>query len=209
MSVRVLIADDHPIVRMGIEGLMAHYPELELIGEAMTGDEAIRLCVELQPDVLVLDINMPGLKAVQVLRQLQQCQLPTRVLVMTSYSDTGIVNAMLQAGATGYLLKDDGPAAIIEAVTAVAAGQIWFSPMLEPILASNNSQPDLIEELTSRENEILKLITQGLPNKEIALQTSISERTVEFHITQIYRKLNLTSRVELAVWAKEHQICGF
>ncbi len=140
MTVRVLIADDHPIVRMGIEGLVAHYPELELIGEAITGDEAISLCVELQPDVLVLDINMPGLKAVQVLRQLQQCQLPTRVLVMTSYSDTGIVNAMLQAGATGYLLKDDGPTAIIEAVTAVAAGQVWFSPMLEPILASINSQ---------------------------------------------------------------------
>jgi DNA-binding NarL/FixJ family response regulator len=100
----MLIADDHPIVRMEIEGLMAHYPELELIGEAMTGDEAIRLCVELQPDVLVLDMNIPGLKAVKVVRQLQQCQLPTRVLVMASYSDAGIVKAMLQAGATGYLL---------------------------------------------------------------------------------------------------------
>ena len=209
MTVRVLIADDHPIVRMGIEGLMAHYPELELIGKAMTGDEAVRLCVELQPDVLVLDINMPGLKAVQVVRQLQLCQLPTRVLVMTSYSDTGIVNAMVQAGATGYLLKDHGPAAIIEAVTAVAAGQVWFSPTLEPILASDNGQPVAIEAFTNCENEILQWVTQGLPNKEIAKRVGISERTVEFHITQIYRKLNLTSRVELAVWAKEHQICGY
>ncbi len=208
MSIRIVIADDHPVVRMGIEGLMAHYPELELVGEARTGDEALRLCQEQQPDVLVLDINMPGLKAVQVIRQVQQYELPTRVLIMTSYSDAGIVDAMLQAGANGYLLKDDGPSAIIEAIKCVALGEIWFSANLEPVLASIGDPSGKTGSLTGRENEVLSLVSRGLANKEIAQQIEVSERTVEFHITQSFRKLGISSRVELAVWAKEHAMFG-
>ncbi len=209
MSISIVIADDHPVVRVGIEGLLIHYPEFEIIGEATTGDEALNLCLEKQPDVLVLDINMPGLKAVQVVSQIRQCQLPTRILIMTSHGDAGIVYAMLQAGAIGYLLKDDGPTAIVEAIRKVASGETWFSKNLESIVESLKDENGTNINITEREKEILLLVSEGLTNKEIAQQLEITERTVESHLTQIFRKSGISSRVELALWAKERSICGF
>ncbi len=201
MTIKILVADDHPVVRMGVEGVIARSPGFELVGEAVTGDEALRLTEEIRPDVLVLDINMPGLKAVNVVRQIVHRQLPTRVLIMTSYGDPGIVQAMLRAGATGYLLKDEDPSVISEAVRAVASGEIWFSPLLAPAVEPLSQDG---RGLSKREVEIISWLIAGLANKEIGARAGIAERTVEYYITQVFRKLHLASRLELAMWAKEH-----
>lgn len=208
MTIRILIADDHPVVRIGIQGVIARIADYEVIGEAVTGDEALQFVENQLPDVLILDINMPGLKAVNVVRQIEQKDLPTRVLVMTSFGDAAIVQGMLKAGATGYLLKDEGPTDVVEAIRAVAAGEIWFSPSLRPVVEAMNSAQPGFEELNEREVEVGQLVTQGLTNKEIARQTGIAERTVEFYITQMFHKLQVASRVEMALWFKEHDLFG-
>ena len=207
MTIRILVADDHPVVLVGIQGMIGRCSEFELVGEAVNGDEALRLTQELSPDVLVLDINMPGLKAIQVVRQIHQQQLPTRILIMTSYGDLGIVKAMMNAGATGYLLKDEEPSTIIGAVRAVSAGVVWFSPSLRDANRQDNEE-GAGENLSEREVMVLQMVAQGLPNKEIARLSGIAERTVEFNITQLFHKLRVTSRVELALWAKANLIGG-
>lgn len=207
MKIRILIADDHPVVLVGIKGLVGHCPEFELIGEATDGDKALLMTQELSPDVLMLDINMPGLKTIQILHRIVQQQLPTRVLIMTSYGDFGIVNAMMTAGAKGYLLKDEEPLIIIEAVKAIYDGQVWLSPSIKESI-EQYSIGEKEECLNKREIMIVKMISQGFPNKEIARQSGIAERTVEFYVTQMFRKIHVTSRVELALWAKTNMIGG-
>ena len=187
--------------------MIAPHPEFQLVGSAVTGDEALALTQKLLPDVLILDINMPGLKAIQVLQRIRELRLPTRVLILTSYSDASIVQAMMKAGATGYLLKDEGPSAILDAVQAVSKGRIWYSPSLREVVDQEDDQ-EAHGDFSPRETMILNMVAQGLSNKEICLQSGLAERTVEFYITRLFRKIRVNSRVELAIWAKNHFTFG-
>ncbi|MEJ2708339.1 MAG: response regulator transcription factor [Anaerolineales bacterium] len=205
--IRVIIADDHPIVRSGVRGELALSGEFKVVGEALDGDQALRLTLELRPDVLILDVNMPGMKAIQVLYALQEGSPETRVLVLTAYNDTGTVVGLLKAGADGYLLKDEDPRLIPEAVRVVSKGETWLSPALPDEVARmvwENQEAAIGETLTGRELEVLHFLEEGRTNKEIALEMQTSERTVEFHVSNIFDKLGVKSRLEAALWAKEH-----
>lgn len=208
VPIRVLIADDHPIVRSGLRGELAYDEGVVVVGEALNGDEALRLAQELQPDVLLLDVNMPGMKAIQVLKEVKRLLPACRVLVLTAYGDSGTVLGMLKGGADGYLLKDEDPLVIHEAIRAVAGGQTWLSQAVSEqlVLLTRGETATLGDTLTRREQEVLHLIGEGKSNLEIAQTLSLAERTVEFHVSNLLKKLGVRSRVEAVVWAKEHDV---
>lgn len=204
-SWRVLIADDHPVVCSGLRGELVCYEEVAVVGEALDGDEALRLARELEPDVLLLDVNMPGMTAIRVLKEVKYSLPACRVLVLTAYGDSGTVLGMLRSGADGYVLKDEEPAVIVEVIRAVMDGELWVSPEVSdqlPLLAKGEGSI-VGEPLTRREQQVLELIVTGQTNAEIAETLALSERTVEFHVGNLLKKLGVRSRVEAAVWAKE------
>jgi DNA-binding NarL/FixJ family response regulator len=207
MNIRVVIADDHPIVRSGISAELARSMDIEVIGEALTGDEALRLACDLQPDVLLLDVNMPGLRADKVVREIKRVNSHCKVLILTAFGDTTTVIGMMRAGADGYMLKDEEPELIPDAVRALKADIPWYSPAISPVVTSviqNANWSSASGLLTEREFSILQYLTEGRPNKEIALELGIKERTVEFHLGNMMAKVGVRSRLELALWAKEH-----
>lgn len=208
MTIRVVIADDHPIVRSGIRSELARHPaEFEVVGEAVNGDEALSLTRELHPDVLMLDVNMPGLKAIEVLKEVKNHSLACQVLILTAYGDTATILGMLNAGADGYLLKDDDPVILSEAIYTVVKGGTWFSQAVSEKLISavkGKQEAVLGGTLTKREREILHFLSEGSTNKEIAVALQTSERTVEFHVSNILSKLGVKGRWEAVIWAKEH-----
>jgi DNA-binding NarL/FixJ family response regulator len=204
---RLVIADDHPIVRSGIKNELQRQAGMEVIGEAGDGDETLRLAQTAQPDVLLLDIHMPGLKAVQLVRELRSLPAPPRVLILSADGDMEYVLAMLRAGAIGYLLKDEASATIVEGVRAVGRGEIWLSAKVAASLVtySITETPDAhTPHLTVREKEVVSLVARGYDNPHIAGRLSLSEGTVKNHITNIYDKLSLHSRAELVAWAWEN-----
>lgn len=205
--IHVLIADDHPIVRSGVRSELERSGEFDVVGEALDGDQALHLAQELKPDVLMLDVNMPGMKAIQVLHALKEDAEGPRVLVLTAYNDPGTVIGLLKAGADGYLLKDEDPFVIPEAVLAVSKGETWLSPTIPAEVVSmmqEDRDAAIGEKLTEREQEVLRFLEEGRTNKEIAMTLQTSERTVEFHVSNILAKLGVKSRLEAALWAKEH-----
>jgi len=207
--IRVTVADDHPIVRSGIKNELLRYPDVQVLSEAANGQEAINQAKTLQPDVLLLDINMPGLKAVQVVQQLRALPNPPEVLILTAYGDEELVMALLKAGARGYLLKDDDPCMIIEGVRTVAQGQTYLSQtvatsVVEYIIQSGTQSPE--PTLSGREIEVLKLVAQGWNNTQIAQALEISEGTVKNHLTNLYNKVGVHSRAELVVWAWQRRL---
>jgi two-component system, NarL family, nitrate/nitrite response regulator NarL len=206
-KIRVVIADDHPLIRSGIRTELSRYPEFEVVGEALDGDEALRLAQELRPNVLILDINMPGMRALKVLQELKREADACRVLVLTAYGDTATILGIIKAGADGYLLKDEESNAIPEAIRAILAGETWLSRSISGQLVSiirGEKVPKLGEELTAREKEVLAYLGKGCTNKEIAAELQTSEKTIEFHVSNILDKLGIRSRVEAVIWAKEH-----
>jgi two-component system response regulator NreC len=211
MTIRVLLADDHLIVRSGIRDELARQPDIEVVGEAMDGDEALRLARTLLPDVLLLDINTSSLKAVRVIRELQAQPTPPRVLILTAYGDIENVIGMLKAGATGYLLKEEDPSTIVEGVRAVAQGKTWLSSTVAESLvgqAAEEEKPTLEEMLSERELEVLRLLAQGYTNTQIAEKLAISESTVKNHVTNLYDRLGVHSRAEAVAWAWQHGLIG-
>lgn len=206
MPIRVLIADDHPIVRSGVKNAFRDAENIEVAGEATNADDALRMCRSLKPDVLILDIHMPGIKAVQLLHSLRGEELPTRALILTAYSDPENVSGMLKAGATGYLVKDEEPETILEAVSTVAAGHSWISPLAMKALLEDLPDDDAAGEdaLSERELDVLRLLAQGLDNASIAAVLTIAEGTVKNHITSIYEKIGAHSRAEAVAWAWKH-----
>lgn len=208
--IRILIADDHPIVRSGIRSELADLPqEFEMVAEAINGDEALRLARCLEPDFILLDVNMPGTKAAKVLAEVKQECPSSRVIILTAYGDAGTALGLLKAGADGYVLKDEDPAMIVEAIRAVKQGKKWVSLAVD-------DQLRMIEEtepgsatgcaLTAREQEILSLLAAGLSNKEIAQSLHIAKRTVEYHVTHVLEKLGVENRLEAVLRAKEHGV---
>ncbi len=202
--ISVVVADDHPIIRSGIKNELLRYPDIKVLGEAADGNEALYQVEALQPDVLLLDINMPGLKAIQVVRQLRALPAPPQILILTAYGDVELVMALLKAGAKGYLLKDDDPSAIIAGVRTVAQGETYLSRVVATSVVEylvKGETKRLGPELSPREMEVLQLVAQGWGNAQIAQTLDISEGTVKNHVTSLYNKVGVRSRAELVVWA--------
>jgi DNA-binding NarL/FixJ family response regulator len=191
-------------MRAGARGELAHYADIEVVGEAANGDEAVQQTAAWQPDVLLLDIEMPGLKATEVIRYARALPRPACVLILTAHDDIDDVHDMLEAGATGYLLKNAAPDVIADAIRAVAEGKSWLSDEVAQKLARQvieEKQQPTYKKLTDRELEVLRLAAASRTNTEIGTALSISERTVRFHLRSIYDKLGVNTRTEAAVWA--------
>jgi NarL family two-component system response regulator LiaR len=204
-TIRVLVADDHAIVRKGICALLATEPGIEVVGEASDGHDAIAEAQRLQPDVILMDLVMPGLDGMEAMRFLTSCQPTTRILVLTSFHDDDKVFPAIKAGAQGYLLKDSGPEELVRAIEQVARGESALQPsiarkLLRKLSKPPSQKPDA-DALTDREIEVLRLVAQGQSNREISGQLAISEATVRTHVSNILSKLNLCSRTQAALYA--------
>lgn len=201
MTIRILIADDHGIVRQGLRMYLQFDPELEVVGEAANGKEALEQASKLRPDIILMDILMPqmdGLEATAAVRRL----LPdTEVLALTSVLDDAIIHRAIRAGAIGYLLKDTGSDELCRAIHAAVGGQVQLSRPVAQRLAANQEETTSIENLTERETQVLRLVARGCSNKEIALALDIAEKTVKAHIGNILSKLGVTSRTQAALLA--------
>jgi len=204
-NIRVLIADDHAIVREGLRTLITAKPGLELVGEAADGNEAVSLARSLQPDVILLDMIMPHKDGLEAIREIKAENPEARILVLTSFSDDDKVFAAIKAGALGYLLKDSTPQQLLQAIQDVYLGQSSLHPTIALKLIRELNQPSNLpptdEPLTEREVETLRLVAQGMTNQEIAERLSISERTVGKHVSNILEKLHLANRTQAALYA--------
>lgn len=201
-KIHVLLADDHPVVRGGIRNLLEMSSEIQVVGEATNGHEAIRMVEELRPDVLLLDMEMPGLSGVEVARQLQSKKAPVRVLALSAYDDPQYIRGLLSSGAAGYLTKDEVPDVIVEAIEGVWRGQEgWLSRRVAARMAVwTRDEPDDLG-LTARELQVLKAVASGKTNQEVGIALGISDKTVEKHLESIFAKMGVSSRVEAAVVA--------
>jgi DNA-binding NarL/FixJ family response regulator len=201
--IRVLLVDDHPVVRSGIRGLLEKAIDIELIGEASTGEEGLQMLKETNPDVLMLDMELPDMQGSQVAQRAQQFYPKVKILVLSAHDDSIYVRELLELGAAGYLMKEEAPDAIVDAVRGVAHGEHgWVSRRIAAQMASWVQGGDAGKlKLTVREHQVLSLVVQGKTNQAIAVELSISEKTVEKYLNSIFTKLNVSSRVEAAVLA--------
>jgi DNA-binding NarL/FixJ family response regulator len=202
--IRVLLADDHPALRMGLRMLLEQAADVEVVGEVGDGNEALAQIETLAPDVAVLDCRLPGMRGAEVANEVRRRGLPVRVLALSAYSDDADVQGMLEAGTVGYLLKEEAPGVILAAVRAAAGGKGWFSAEVAAKVAAWARGKPPVAELTEREGEVLRLLARGWDNLRIAEALSISERTVRFHLRNVYDKIGANSRTEAAVWAVRH-----
>ena len=204
-KIRVLIADDHPVVREGLCAVMQARPDLQVVGQARDGEEAVQLCQSLQPDVVLMDLVMPRQSGVEAIREIRRMQLPARVLVLTSFAEEAHIISAFQAGALGYLLKDSPPSELIEAIRCIYRGESSVQPAVARRLILKKSHPPKREPkgaaLTNREVEALKLIARGLSNESIATELSIDLGTVRYHVSNILSKLHLENRTQAALYA--------
>lgn len=206
--ITALLADDHPMFREGLRFILAQASDIAVIGEAADGREALRLTAELDPDIVIMDINMPGLDGLAATRELTERRTRSRVLVLTMYEDDESVFSALKAGAGGYLLKGADPEQVVHAVRAVASGHAVFGPalagrMLDFLSAPRQPRPDAFPELSAREKEVLTHLAEGLTNQEIAQRLFISPITVRNHVSNILTKLHVTNRREAMIRARE------
>ena len=207
--IRVLIADDHPLFRDGMHGLLDSEADTEVVGEAKTGEEAVELAEVLRPDVILMDLKMPGINGIQATREVLNRSPHIAVLVVTMFEDDDSVFAAMRAGARGYLLKDARGDEVINAIRAVAGGQAIFGPgiaqRLMGFFASPNPNvpPRAFPELTAREEEILALVANGHSNAEIAERLYLSLKTVQNHVSNIFAKLQVADRAQAVIRARE------
>lgn len=208
--IRVLIADDHPVVRTGIKTLLKKETDLHVVGEIGEGAQVESLTRQWRPDVLVLDVNMPGLDPVATTRYLKRQYPALHILVLTAYDDDAYVNGLLSAGASAYLLKEEALETLVAAIRAVARGESWLSQRIAGRLArkalARTERAAEPEPLTPREREVLRLLALGLSNDEIAERLVVTKRTVQNHVSNIYGKLRLDSRAEAVLYAIRHGI---
>jgi DNA-binding NarL/FixJ family response regulator len=202
VTIRVALADDHRVVRVGLEQLLGTFEDVELVGSADGGEAAVRLAVAGRPDVLLLDLSMPDLDGVEVTRRLADEAPETRIVVFTSFSDRERIVQALDAGAIGYLLKDAEPEEIHAAVRAASRGEAPLAPKAAAaLLAERTARPPTVE-LTGREREVLALVVAGHPNKQIARRLGISEKTVKGHLTNLFQRIGVPDRTQAALWAE-------
>ncbi|MEJ2263831.1 MAG: response regulator transcription factor [Anaerolineales bacterium] len=200
-----MIADDHPIVRSGIRSELAHHPDLEVVGEAINGDEVLPLIEKMKPDVLLLDLKMPGIKAIKVLRAIQSLDNRPEVLILSAFCDPENVHGMLGAGARGYLIKDTDPREIVEGIRTVAGGKTWVGSKVVQVLVDNLDNIEgewrnsAIIKLSPRQSQVLQLLGKGYSNKRIAEVMGIKERMVRYHLEYLMSKLGASNRVEVVL----------
>jgi DNA-binding NarL/FixJ family response regulator len=206
MSIRVVIVDDHPVVREGLAMLLAEEADIAVVGQAADGDEAIALATRLQPDVVVMDLVMPTVDGVAATRSLSAAGVPSRVLVLTSFAEDDRVRDALQAGAVGYLLKDVRQPELLRAIRDAAAGTLALHPDVQRRLMAQLLAPvqPAALDLTAREQEVLALVAQGRSNKQIAAHLHLSEGTVKWYVSAILGKLGVQDRTQAALYAVKH-----
>lgn len=201
MSIRILIVDDHAVVRQGLRMFLDLDSDLEVIGEAENGQEALRLAHELLPDVILMDLLMPVMNGIDAITAIKQALPEVEIIALTSVLEDSSVVGAVRAGAIGYLLKDTKADELIRAIKAAAAGQVQLSPQAAARLMREVRAPESPETLTERETEVLRLIGSGKSNKEIALALTIGEKTVKTHVSNILSKLGVSSRTQAALHA--------
>lgn len=201
MPIKVLLADDHSVVRQGLRMFLALDPDLDVVGEAVNGKEALRLVGELHPDVVLMDLLMPEMDGITATSAIRRQYPDTEVIALTSVLEDEKVYGAIRAGAIGYLLKDTEADELCRAIKAAAAGQVQLSPQAAARLMREVRTPDSPEQLTPREIEVLQLLAHGLANKEIARELSIGEKTVKTHVSNILSKLGVLSRTQAALYA--------
>lgn len=201
MSIRILLVDDHAVVRQGLKMFLGLDPDLEVVGEAENGEEAVRLTRELSPDVVLMDLLMPVMDGIAAIAAIRRDFPDTEVIALTSVLEDEAVMKAMRAGAIGYLLKDTQAEELRRAIKAAAAGQVQLSPQAAARLMREVRAPDSPEKLTERETDVLRLLALGRANKEIALELNIGEKTVKTHVSAILRKLGVPSRTQAALHA--------
>ena len=202
--IRVLITDDHAIVRTGLAQLLGTTDDLTLVGEATDGTAAVEMTAALRPDVVLMDLSMPGVDGVQATANILAQQPDVHVLVLTSFSDQSRILDALEAGAEGYLLKHSEPEVILAGIREVMSGGSPLDPKAARALLNHRRSAEPGVHLTGREREVLKMVGDGHPNKTIARRLGITERTVKAHLTSVYQRLGVTDRTQAALWAQRH-----
>lgn len=204
--IRLVIADDHAIVRAGLEQLASTFDDIEVVGAADDGNQAVALCEACAPDVVLMDIEMPVMDGIEATRRIVAARPETRIVVLTSFADRERILRALDAGAVGYLLKDAPPEELDRAIRAAARGESPLDPKAARVLLTARISPPPDEALSGREREILGMVARGMPNKVIALRLGISEKTVKAHLTSVFRSIGVTDRTQAALWAERHRI---
>ncbi|POM25994.1 Response regulator protein VraR [Actinomadura rubteroloni] len=207
--IRVLIADDHPVVRQGLRTFLGVQEDIEVVGEAADGVSAVTLAESLKPDIVLLDLKMPGADGLAALTELRARGVRARVLVLTSVTERGHVLPAVRAGAAGYLYKDVDPMALVQAIRAVHDGHVLFAPdAAEAMLGGGPDDDRGLAALTEREREVLVCIAQGGSNREIARTLVVSEKTVKTHVSNLLMKLGVQDRTQAALYAVRHGLAG-
>nr|WP_206314464.1 response regulator transcription factor [Streptomyces coryli] len=204
-----MLVDDHQVVRRGLRTFLEIQDDIEVVGEASDGDEGVARTEELRPDVVLMDVKMPGMDGIEALRKLRDAGSQAKVLIVTSFTEQRTVVPALRAGAAGYVYKDVDPEALAGAIRSVHAGHVLLQPEVAGALLApdeNNSGPGRGSTLTEREREVLGLIADGRSNREIARALVLSEKTVKTHVSNILMKLDLADRTQAALWAVRHDL---
>lgn len=196
--IRILIVDDHEVVREGLRAILQTDPEVELVGEAADGSEAIRLAAELKPEIVLMDLSMPGIGGIEAIEQIKDLDLPLEIVILTTYADDELIVRGLRAGARGYLLKDAGRKALFDSIRAAHRGELLLPSSVAERVMTHLDKPKAAhhQDLSERELEVLALMADGAANKQIAGRLEIAERTVKAHATSIFMKLEVSSRAE-------------
>ncbi|MCT2594844.1 response regulator transcription factor [Streptomyces sp. N2-109] len=205
-TIKVLLVDDHQVVRRGLRTFLEVQDDIEVVGEAADGAQGVELAEELRPDVVLMDVKMPGTDGIEALRRLRELENPARVLIVTSFTEQRTVVPALRAGAAGYVYKDVDPEALAGAIRSVHAGHVLLQPEVAGALLSDGGAGGggRGPALTEREREVLGLIADGRSNREIARTLVLSEKTVKTHVSNILMKLDLADRTQAALWAVRH-----
>jgi DNA-binding NarL/FixJ family response regulator len=200
--IRVAVVDDHAIVRNGLVQLLSADADLEVVGDVGDGGAAVSLCAAKRPDVVLMDLSMPGMDGVEATRRIIEESPGVQVVVLTSFVDRERVLAALDAGAIGYLLKDAEPDELLRGVHAAARGESPLDPRAARTMLGAQRATGPLEELTEREREVLSLVAEGLPNKQIGRRLGISEKTVKAHLTHVFRTIGVDDRIQAGLWAR-------
>ncbi len=212
MSLRILLVDDHEVVRLGLKALISRYPHFEVVGEAAGADEALQQVGRLHPDVVVMDIRLPGKSGIEATRDIVDAYPETKVIMLTSFADDDLLFDAITAGASGYVLKQIGSADLVRALESIGRGESLLDPALTQKVfqrvreATRQAENAAFSELTDQELKILVLVSKGMTNKEIAAVVFLSEKTVRNYVSSILGKLSLSTRAEAAAYAVTHRI---
>ncbi|MEI2732991.1 MAG: response regulator transcription factor [Dermatophilaceae bacterium] len=202
----VVLVDDHRLVRAGLRGIVESADDLVVVGEAADGREALQVARTADPDVVLMDLSMPGMDGVEATATLRREGIRARVVVLTSFVEPERVATALRAGAVGYLLKDSDPAEVLTAIRAAAAGHSPIDARVAGVLLPSQAAADPVDVLSARERQVLVLVAQGLANKQIGRALGISERTVKAHLGSVFRQIGVADRTSAALWARDHHI---